>query len=360
MGEVNASEKQVETEIVKCDACGANMQFHPDTQTLYCEHCGTHKTIENVTGAEEQDILRAFSECDGAENLDNAVLFLCDNCGAKVALVRGETAKCCPFCGTAHVTELDELAGIKPNAVIPFAFGKEKAVEIVTKWAKKRAYAPGKFKKNLKGDNVNGVYTPSFTFDSATSSSYVGRIGKRHTRVVGTGKNKRTQTYTVWRNISGYYNFNFNDILISSGSKISQSQLDKIGPYNTEGSVKYEEEYLLGFMSYRYEEGIEDCWGKAKGVMDRALRKKILSQYSYDVVDYLNVSTTHSNVTYKYVMLPVYVGNFNYGKKLYNYFVNGSTGKIKGKAPVSALKIILTVLAGIALIVGLYFLTQYL
>jgi hypothetical protein len=79
----------------------------------------------------------------------------------------------------------------------------------------------------------------------------------------------------------------------------------------------------------------------------------ILDQYAHDRVAYLNVSTTHENLTYKYVMLPVYVGNFNYKQKLFNFFVNGSTGRVNGKTPKSALKIALTVLFIVAIVAGI-------
>lgn len=128
-------------------------------------------------------------------------------------------------------------------------------------------------------------------------------------------------------------------------------------PFDTNNSAKYEEEYLLGFMSYKYETSIQDCWQQARNVMDDIIRKSILKQYKYSVVDYLNVSTAHSAVTYKYIMLPVYVGNFSYRKKLYNYYVNGSTGEVNGKCPVSPWKVTLAVLLGLAVGVGLYFLT---
>lgn len=355
-----APKQQVNTEIIKCDACGANMLFHPQTQTLYCEHCGSHREIANARPAEEIDIRSAFGECDGGNPMENATVFSCDNCGAKVAMAQGETAKCCPFCGTAHVTSIEELQGLKPTAVVPFLFDKEKAIEFGKKWAKKRIFAPRKFKKTLKSEEINGVYTPSFTFDSVTTSSYVGRIGVQHTRTVGTGKNRRVQTYIVWHNISGTYKLNFNDVLIAAGAKFDQKKLDKVRPFDTNGSASYDEGYLLGYMSYRYDEGIQECWDKARSIMDGIIRKSILSQYKYTQLGYLNVSTSHENVTYKYVLLPVYVGNFNYGKKLYNYYVNGSTGKVMGKCPVSPWRVGLAVLLGIGVAVGLYFLISFL
>lgn len=349
--------EEAQTESVKCTACGSNMVFNPDSQVLVCPHCGTEREFGQSAIAEERD-LRDGLMGSAKWTAEETVVFGCDNCGAKVVLSQGETATSCPFCGTAHVRKTDELAGIKPNAVIPFAFDIDKAVSLSKEWAKKRFYAPRNFKRKVSTDNVKGVYTPCFTFDTNTFSYYEGRIGITKTRTVGSGKNKRTQTYVVWRNISGTFQHGFDDLLVTAGSKIGQRELNKISPFDTNNSKEYDSDYLLGFMAYHYDVELEDCWSKAKDIVDGRLRSLILGQYVHDRVAYFNVSTTHSNVTYKYVMLPVYVGNYTYKSKPYNFFVNGCTGKVYGKTPLSALKIALTVLLGLAVIVGIILLKE--
>lgn len=337
---------------IKCSACGANMKFDPDSQTLYCEHCDSRQKFGEGTTAEEQDIRFAMSSGNVWDREETSV-FRCENCGAEVVLNKNETAKTCPFCGTSHVQKAEELSGLKPNAVLPFLFGAKQAIDYAKAWAKRKFYAPRKFKKSLSADKVNGVYMPCFTFDSCTSSVYHARLGERHTRVVGSGKNRRVETYTVYFNVSGTYSWQFDDVLISAGSKINQKNVDALSPYDTNLSKTYEEEYLLGFMAYHYDKDLQSCWDSAKNVMDASLKRQILSGYRYDVVDYFNISTTHQNVTYKYVMLPVYVSNFKYNKKLYNFYVNGTTGKVAGKTPVSPWKVLLTVLGVCAVIGGI-------
>ena len=49
-----------ETEKVKCASCGADMVFSPETQTLFCEHCGNTVEIRKVV-TEEQDFFSAVS-----------------------------------------------------------------------------------------------------------------------------------------------------------------------------------------------------------------------------------------------------------------------------------------------------------
>ena len=351
-GEFGEPQLKVDTEIVKCPGCGANMVFDPDEQMLVCGHCGTKQSFENILPAEELDLLSGMDKSKQWDESE-AVVFSCDNCGAKVVLSQGETAKSCPFCGTAHVQKTEELAGLKPNALIPFGFGEEKALDFSKNWARKRLFAPRRFKKNLSADNVKGVYTPCFTFDSKTTSFYTGRIGDRRTRTVGTGKNRRVETYIVWRNISGTFYDGFDDVLITAGSKFGQDKLDKISPYSTNEGRAYEEKYLLGFMAYHYDYELPACWTAAKSRIDSMIRNHILKQYHYDVLGYLNVSTKHEAVTYKYVMLPVYVGNFKYNKKLYNFFVNGSTGKVTGKTPISPWRVLAAVFLGLVIVAGI-------
>lgn len=357
--EKSMGERHTKTESVKCLGCGSNMVFNPEAQKLKCPHCGAEKELEFQTLASELNIANGFS----VERLwkeSEAVVFFCDNCGAKVVLTANETAKSCPFCGTAHVQKVDELAGLKPNAVIPFAFDKMQAVNYSKAWAKRRFYAPRSFKKNISVDNVQGVYTPCFTFDSKTVSSYYGRLGITKTRTVGSGKNRRTQTYTVWFDINGTFNSSFDDVLITAGSKFDQKSLDDISPYGTNDSKSYDEEYFLGYMSYHYDSELTDCWQQAKNRIDSSIRRSILGQYNYDKVGYLNVSTTHLDVTYKYVMLPVYVGNYKFKQKYFNFYVNGSTGRVAGKTPKSVFKILATVFLGMLVVAGVFLLVHFL
>lgn len=348
----NNTAKRTDTASFKCEGCGANMVFNPETQTLYCEHCGRTVSFDKKA-ARELDISQGFSK-DRLWEKGSVSLFRCGNCGAELVLSGGEVAKVCPFCGTAHVEKTEELAGLKPNALLEFTFKPEKAAEKAAAWAKRKFFAPRKFKRNISTENLRGVYMPSFTFDSSTTSVYEGKIGIEHTRTVGSGKNAHTVVEVEWRYISGTVFNDFDDVLITASDRLDQKKLNKISPFDTNSSKLYDEKFVSGYVMYRYDNELTDCWSAAKATMDGYIRRDILSRYHYDRLAYLNVSTTHERVTYKYVMLPVYVGNFRYANKTYNFFVNGSNGKVYGKTPKSALKIAGVILLGAAAL-GLLF-----
>ncbi len=347
-------QERVDTKYIKCLSCGANMEFEPERQVLYCSHCGSERKFNTDTLASEQDLLVGLNNENWQDAEENQ--YVCENCSAKVIVSVSQASFICPFCGTNHVQKTNEFVGLKPNALLPFTFNKDKALEYSKNWAKRKFFAPNKFKKHLKTDNVQGVYFPCFTFDSYTYSEYAGRIGTTHVRYVGSGKNRRAVHYTVWRNISGVHYDNFDDILLSAGSRLDQNKINKLSPFETNFSKEYNPNYMLGFMAYKYDNEVESLWGVAKGKMDVAIKNSILSGYVYDKLAYINVSTKHEKTTYKYVMLPVYVGNFVYAKKPYNFYVNGNTGKVWGKTPKSFWKIFFTVFVSTALVIGAWLL----
>ena len=345
------------TEQDKCPACGANMSFDPGTQTLYCEHCGTHIEIERDKNIEEIAIEKAFDE--GEKWNDETTVVRCENCGATVVMEAGTVAKSCPFCGASHVVETDEIPGIKPNVVIPFKFTEDDAVKTCTSWAKKKLFAPTKFKKRLNTENVSGLYFPCFTFDSNTFSAYQGRLGKYYTVTVGTGKNRRTVTKVRYFYVKGDWQRLFDDVTIAVSERINQKLMNKFMPFDYTSACVYDSKFLSGFMANHYEKDIHTSWKEAKDGMDAVIRQEIIRSYNADVVDYLNISTTHQNVTYKYVLLPVYVGNYRFKKKLYNFYMNGSTGKVVGKYPLSAIKVGIAALLAAGILTGIIFLIKY-
>ena len=339
----------VDTYNAKCPACGSTMVFNPETQTLKCEHCGTEADIEKNFEVVEHDIERGFDEAQ-KWSPDEQVTYKCSNCGAVVVLSIDEEASTCPFCKATHIAKEDAFEGIRPHMVIPFQFGRDKAAEYSKKWAKSRLFAPRKFKKGIEPQDMNGVYEPCFTFDSQTFSSYNGRVGYRKTRVVGSGKNRRTVTYIDYRYVNGTHSAFFDDVMIASNKNFTQKDMDNLSPFKRECACVYEKQYLSGFMADSYQKSLKECWDDAKKDIDTSIRGQIRRSLHCDVIDYLNVSTTHTNVTFKYILVPVYSLVYRYKKKSYTVKVNGSTGKVKGKTPISAWRVLFAIFIGLGLV----------
>ncbi len=346
-----------ETSVIQCPGCGANMIYNPEEKCLFCEFCETKREID-ASVSEELSFQLLLADNNSWNNETH--VFMCENCGAKEVFSKNEFAKTCSFCGAGHVVETQELAGLKPNAVVPFELTAQQACESVKKWAKRKFFAPSAFKKKVKPQDVKGVYNPAFSFDTQTHSRYSGVLGKYYyvTRKVNgkTVSERRVRLFSINGNLDHF----FDDVLIQASTKVTQKDLDKMQPFDTNASKEYNEAYLSGFSANCYERDGITCWAQAKQQINETIKRMILSRYTYDFVQSFNHFTDCTNITYKYLLLPVYVGHCSFRQKLYNFFVNGRNGKVSGKTPVSPLKVAIVTLLGIGLAIGLLFLIQYL
>ncbi len=97
--------------------------------------------------------------------------------------------------------------------------------------------------------------------------------------------------------------------------------------------------------------GIEDGFGKAQPVMEGVLRGVIRRDIGGDEQRILSMSTHYSKITFKHLLLPVWLAAYKFQDKSYRIIVNGRTGKVTGERPWSWVKIGLAVFA-VAVVVG--------
>ena len=344
--------EQVDTNTYKCPECGAPMRYDPTTSTLLCDYCSRVINLAKESTEDEEDFFSV--ETDNLAWQKETQIIKCVNCGSENVVSKKEMSTICPFCGSKQVVSYDAIAGIKPNRVIPFKLSIDDAKDVYKRVIKRKLFVPNKVKKMHLDLALNGVYIPSWTYDSATFSTYSGRLGKRYTVVVGSGKNRRTETRIRWFSIRGTKIVDFDDILVNSGKSLSQSELNQISPYHTNDSLEFEEGYLAGFQAEHYSKDVKTGFKDAKYTMEPIIRNAILSGYHYDVVGSLNVKTHYDKVTFKYVLLPVWFGILSYHNKKYRFIVNGESGRIKASYPKSVVKI-LSLIFGIILGVILLF-----
>lgn len=339
---------KISTDHYSCPNCGAGAEFNTKTQTLSCPYCASQIVIDNQSAIAEQDINNLFSD---AKVWSDAEIIQCENCGAKESISKGQIATHCSFCGTTNIVKTSEIVGMTPHGICTFQFDNKQAAAFAKKWAKKQRFAPNKFKKSAEAKAISGVYSPAFTFDCETDSEYKGRLGRtKYRTVVGSNGKLREESYTDYFRISGNHSAVHDDIIVHASSNIPNTMLDGLGDYPTKTSVSYDQRYLAGYTANTYAKDGQQAWAEGKAKIDGIIKKQVLKKYTHDVVDSFEAKTTYKNRSFKYLLLPVFIGHYKFKEKLYNFYVNGCTGKVSGKAPVSWVKVLFTVLAGIAII----------
>ena len=88
--------------------------------------------------------------------------------------------------------------------------------------------------------------------------------------------------------------------------------------------------------------------------MDSALRQEVRRRIGGDEQRIHNVSTQYNALTYKHLLLPVWLLAYKYNEKPYRVVVNAATGEVQGERPYSWVKITLTVLLGLAIAGGIW------
>ena len=346
-------EREVKTAANKCPNCGAELKYDIETGNLKCGHCG--HTVEVDDGGAVQRRALTDEITKNHEQWKDGAVFRCENCGAKGVLDKTSLSKNCAFCGSSHIVSTQELAGIKPDSVIPFQVTKESAREKFFKWIKSKFFAPGKLKRMDKDEQFNAIYSSSWSFSANTNTRYSGTLGRRETRTRTVTVNGRpqTQTQTTIRyfRVSGDIQQNYRDFFVQSGDQIKAKTFDKLKPFNLSFLKVYRQEYLAGIIAEHYTRNIDICFNDFANFIRRDLRSRIMRKHNADVVQSLNLNTTYSDKAFNYVLLPVYIANYSWRAKLYNFFVNGTNGKVVGKYPKSGWKIFFTVL-GIGIVIG--------
>ena len=175
---------------------------------------------------------------------------------------------------------------------------------------------------------------PYWTFDSHTVSHYQAMYGID--RVVK-DREGNTRVETNWFPTSGIFQRFVDDELVLASTRYDRSLLQKVEPFQTTDNKAYKPDYLSGFLAERYSVGLDEGWTIAQNQIHQMLSSEISSQirrrHGATHVMNLHFSTTHDQITYKYLMLPMWLSSFRYKDNVFQFMVNGQTGQI-GRAHV--------------------------
>jgi len=348
----------------RCPGCGADQQFEPRDGTLTCPYCGRSERIEpEGEGPSErsyEEYLRPREERLG-QMAEGALEAACQTCGAVVSFVPPEVAGECDFCGSPIVAQprsADPL--VAPEGVLPFSVTKEDAAGAIRRWLASLWFAPSALKRLASHEGVGGVYIPFWTFDAHTTSRYEGQRGEHYWVTEhyterdsqGNSVSKTRQVrHTRWHHASGTVSRWFDDLLVPATTSLPPQKLSALEPWDTAALVAYDPAYLSGYKAQRYQVDLAEGFGLAKQLAAPAIEQDVRRDIGGDEQRVSEVSTAYSGITFKHLLLPVYVGAYRFRDRLFQVVINGRTGEVQGERPYSFWKIFFFSLAVVALLV---------
>ncbi|MBN1423105.1 hypothetical protein JXA88_00985 [Candidatus Fermentibacteria bacterium] len=355
--------------IFPCKSCGARLEFAPGAGVLKCPYCGADNQIpESAEEIFELDFHAYLAEASASEETMEATTATCTACGATSTVESHTTLSHCPFCGTQFMVKAQPHRFLKPRALLPFKVTQNEAWGRFRAWLKKLWFAPGTLKSFARAsDSLKGMYIPYWTYDTNTTSQYTGERGDNYT-VSETYQTKDTQGRLItrtrqvvkirWRPASGVVRNDFDDVLVLASNSLPRSKTERLEPWDLKSLVPYRDEYLSGFGAEAYQVDLQGGFDLAKGIMDRTIRSSICRDIGGDHQRIHAVKTRYDNITYKHILLPLWISAYRYRNKVYRFIVNGRTGAVQGERPWSKTKIVFFVIAVIAVAVIVFKLLQ--
>ena len=340
----------------KCKNCGGDLSFSPGTQSLKCPYCGTENENPDSVPEVHEELDFEGAKAAFKNNIDTVEVQVekCSACGAEVTLDPNVTTAKCDFCGTSMVVSGKSHKAMKPQYLLPFSITKEGGKKSFRDWIAKRKFAPNALKRQARlSEPVHGIYYPHWTFDTQTDTAYTGERGTHYTEQVsrtdGDGKSyTETVTKTRWSNTKGNISRFFDDILVAASSTLKKKLTAKLNNWEFSKMISYDDKYLKGFKAESYSVELEEGFEEAKEEINSAIRTDIRHDIGGDEQKIHRVDTAYKAITFKYILLPIWVVVYKFKNKYYQVLINGNTGEIAGERPFSAAKIIGLILAILA------------
>lgn len=354
----------METTVFECKNCGGNLEFEAGAGALTCPFCGTRNeppTVEAPETYEELDFDSAVRDLSGAAETTQASNVKCGGCGAEVTITPPDQTASCAYCGTQVVATGSPETVLAPQYILPFAIPKNDAASKFREWIATRRFAPNKLKQYTRvSEPIKGIYYPFWTFDAASTSDYTGQRGEYYQEEVKTkdaeGKEVTTTvTKTRWYPASGTVARSFNDVLIPASDSLENEVVRRFTNFPLHKLLPYDPQYLSGYHGESYSIELKDGFDDAKEEMEQQIRSDVRSDIGGDTQRITSLRTRYDNVTFKYITLPIYALKYRFNKKIYPVVINGVTGEVQGKRPISWLKVAATVAIVAAVGVGIYF-----
>jgi hypothetical protein len=347
----------------KCDNCAGTMSW--TAGALVCQSCGARKDAPAPVGTiSEHSLDEALANAKPRGSIGAGKKQVkCNECSATVEFPDGVTATKCSFCGSPSVIPGEARSDlITPESLIPFNEAKNAATEAYKKWLAKLSFRPSDLSDAAILQELRGVYVPYWTFDCKVTSRWTAESGTWvyvDEQVYKDGAyvmEKKRQTQ--WAPANGQRSDAYDDALVCA-SKGVPTDLARNLKFDTTALMPFSTTYLSGYAAESYALDLKAGWQQAQKDIGASQDAKCLNDVPGN--EKRNLQANHEfapGVTFKHVLLPIWVAAFRYKDETFRFLVNGQTGEVTGKAPISWTKILLFIGAIVLAIVILVMLLR--
>ena len=323
----------------KCPNCNADLKFDPATQKLSCEYCDSSFTVEEIrqicAAAENSIPADAVSAQQEFESHTN--LYHCKSCGAEIMADDQQTATFCYYCHNPVILSGKMTGAYKPNKVIGFKLTREQAESAFKEWVRKRRFVPDDFKSQQQIEKITGLYVPFWLADCNVDIDYQAEGRTSRSWRSGDYRYTETKIYSLVRQ----GNVVTKGIPADGESKIEDALMEAIEPYDYTALKDFSMSYLSGFFADKYDVDKKDVFPRIRQRATEACKQIIADSTKGYSVSPRNEQLRFLSTDWSYMLLPVWFMSYNYNGQVYEFAINGQTGKLAGTPPLSKKKLAL-------------------
>jgi hypothetical protein len=284
--------------------------------------------------------------------------FACEQCGAHLAFDGVRTARC-PFCASPCVVERAPSPGQPdPRFVVVFAGDAAGARRSLEHWLGSRHWFADPALRAARIEDLRGIYVPAYLYSAVAHADYTASIAEHyheqqtHKRKDGTPET-RTVTRTEYRPLAGRHVSYITDVVVSASRGLSHGELGGIEPFDFRQMRRYSPALVSGWIAEEFARPLDECRvASQREALDEvgARLRRFMPGDGFSDLDWRAQIAWESLDP---VLVPVWMFAVRYrgDRPPLRVAINGQTGEIAGKVPVSWLRIIavLVLLAAIGL-----------
>lgn len=337
---------------------------------MVCPFCGTTSPAKLPAGGgpiQENELAAALRNIDDSHRgwAAEKTSVKCQSCQAISVFDPARVSQRCDFCGSSALVPYEQIkAPIRPESLLEFKLSEPQVREKIRDWYGSRFWAPNTLRSRALTDTVHGVYLPYWTFDAQVHADWTAEAGYHYYETEsytdGQGQRQTRQVQrTRWQHVSGSVDHFYDDELVPASKGVQSDLLRQIEPFPTTTDLKpYDPAFLSGWVAEQYQIDLIAAAQLSREAIEEKTRQMCSSEVPGDTQRSLSVDADFAGQTFKHILVPIWLLSYTYGSTSYQVVINGYTGAIAGKYPLSWLKIMLAVIAALIVIIIVLAVTQ--
>ena len=319
----------------KCPCCDGAIAFEAGLQKMKCPYCDTEFEMETLAAYDDalqadQDDAMAWESTTSEQLSEGVRAYVCNSCGGEILGDDQTAATSCPYCGNPVVMMQQFAGALKPDLVIPFKRDKKAAIASLKKHYMGKRLLPKVFKNENHLKEIQGIYVPVWLFDAGAQAD----VRYKGTQVQTWSDSQYNYTKTSYFAISRSGSLQFTRIPVDGSSKMDDTLMESLEPFDSSKAVDFQTAYLAGFLADKYDADADSCIERANQRIKRSTEEAIADTIS----GYDSLTTEHSSVRLtqgktRYALYPVWLLNTKWKGETYTFAMNGQTGKFVGDLP---------------------------